>query len=49
MAVVNNLNTDFLITTKMNPSANITLQSATVYIDGPQNIPEPRPLRVGDP
>ena len=34
MAVVNNLNTDFLITTKMNPSANITLQSATVYIDG---------------
>ena len=30
MAVVNNLNTDFLITTKMNPSANITLQSATV-------------------
>ena len=34
MAVVNNLNTDFLITTKVNPSANITLQSSTVYIDG---------------
>tara|TARA_S200002703_G_scaffold147196_1_gene142827 strand:+ start:464 stop:1084 length:621 start_codon:yes stop_codon:yes gene_type:complete len=34
MAVVNNLNTDLLITNKINPSANITLQSATVYIDG---------------
>jgi len=34
MAVVNNLNTDFLITTKVNPSANITLQSSTVYVDG---------------
>jgi len=34
MAVVNNLNTDLLITNTINPSANITLQSATVYIDG---------------
>jgi hypothetical protein len=34
MAVVNNLNTDLLITNAINPSANITLQSATVYIDG---------------
>lgn len=34
MAVVNNLNTDLLITNKINASANITLQSATVYIDG---------------
>jgi hypothetical protein len=34
MAVVNNLNTDLLITNAINPSANITLQSSTVYIDG---------------
>lgn len=34
MAVVNNLNTDLLITNKINASANITLQSSTVYIDG---------------
>lgn len=34
MAVVNNLNTDLLITNTINPSANITLQSATVFIDG---------------
>ena len=34
MAVVNNLNTDLLITNKINASANITLQSATVFIDG---------------
>lgn len=34
MAVVNNLNTDLLITNKVNPSAIITLQSSIVYIDG---------------
>ena len=39
MAVVNNLNTDLLITNKVNPSAIITLQSSIVYID--------RDLQVG--
>ena len=34
MAVVNNLNTDLLITNSVNPEANITLQSTTVYVDG---------------
>jgi len=34
MAVVNNLNTDLLITNSVNPDANITLQSTTVYVDG---------------
>jgi hypothetical protein len=34
MAVVKNLNTDFIISNKLNPDANITLATNTVFVQG---------------
>lgn len=34
MATVKSLNTDYNITNKINPSANVTISTNTVYIDG---------------
>ena len=34
MAAIKSLNTDYIITNKINSSANITLSTNTVYVDG---------------
>ena len=34
MAVINNLNTDLVISNKINPTANITFTTNTVFVDG---------------